>query len=67
MGSLINSSWVITPITLGNFFNMQISTSIIETFILFNIVESMHDTLTQMVSIPMFSGSVIRINTIWNH
>jgi len=46
---------------------MQISASIIEKPILFNIVESMHDIVTQMVSIPMFSGSVIRINTIWNH
>ena len=67
MGSLMNSSWVITPITLGNYFYMHISASIIEKSILFNIVESMHDTVTQIVSIPVFSGLVIRINTIWNH
>ena len=67
MGSLMNSSWVITPITLGNIFNMQISASIIENSILFNIVESMHDTLTLMVSTSMFSWSVVRINTISNH
>ena len=52
---------------LGEFFFMQISASIIEISILFNIVESMNDTVTQMVSIPMFSRSVIMINTIWNH
>ena len=52
---------------LGEYFYMQISASSIEKYILFNIVESMHDTVTQIVSIPMFSGSVIRINTIWNH
>ena len=46
---------------------MQISASIIVKSVLFNIVASMHDTVTQIVSIPMFSGSVIRINTIWNH
>ena len=63
----MNSSWVFTPITLGNFINMQISASIIENSILFNIVESMHDTLPLMVSISMFSWSVVRINTIWNH
>ena len=45
MGSLMKSSWVITPTTLGNFFNMQISTAIIEKYILFNIDESMHDNV----------------------
>ena len=39
---------------LGEFV-MQIRASIIEIYILFNIVESMHDTATKMVSIPMFS------------
>ena len=52
---------------LGELFYMQISASIIEISIVFNIVESMHDTLTKMVSIPMFSRSVIVTNTIWNH
>ena len=66
MGSLMKSSWVVTPTTLGNFFYMQIIASIIETSIVFNIVERMHDTVTKMVSIPMFSRTVIRINTIWN-
>ena len=47
-------------------FYMQISASIIETSILFNIVESMDDTFRNMVSIPMFSRSVIRINTTRN-
>ena len=32
--------------------------------ILFNIGKSMHDTVTKMVSMPMFSRSMIRINTI---
>ena len=45
---------------------MQVSASIIRHSILFNIVESMHDTLTKMVSVPMFSRSMIRIHTIWN-
>ena len=67
MGSLMKSSWVITPITLGNLFYMQISDSIIEISILFNIVESMNDTVTKMVSIPMFSRSLSMINTILNH
>ena len=67
--SLMKSRWVIIPTTLGKFFYMQISASIIEKSMLFNIVESiyMHDTLTKIVSIAMFSMSVIRINTIWNH
>ena len=52
---------------LGELFYMQISASISEKSILFNIVESMHDAVTQMLSIAMFPGSVIRINTIWNH
>ena len=52
MGSLMKSSWVITPTTLGNFFNVQISTAIIEKSILFNADESMHDKIMSML---MFS------------
>ena len=50
------------PTTLEENFYMQIS-AMIEKSILFNIVESMHDTVTKMVSISMFSRSIIRINT----
>ena len=51
---------------LGEFFVMQISAAIIILYItiLLNIVKSMHDTLTQMVSILRFSRSVIRTSTI---
>ena len=62
----MKSSWVVILTTLGHFY-MQISASIIEKSILFNIVESMHDIVTKMVSNQIFSRSVIRINTIWNH
>ena len=44
---------------LGEFSYMQISASIIKINMLFNIVESMHDILTKMVSIAVFSRSVI--------
>jgi len=47
-----------------NIFYMQTSASIIERSIVFNTVESMHDSVTKMVSIPMFSKSLIKINTI---
>ena len=46
---------------------MQISASIIEKSILLHVVESMHDTLTKMVSKPMFSRSEIRMNNIRNY
>jgi len=49
---------------LGEFFYMQISAYIIEKSILFNIAESMHDTFIKIVSTPMFSRPIIRINTI---
>ena len=64
MGPLMKSSWVINRITLGNIFYMQISTAIIEKHIFLNIVESTHDINTKMESIPMFSWSRNRINTI---
>jgi len=67
MGSLMKSSWVVILTTLGIFVYMQISAAIIEESILFNIIESMHNTFTKMVSIPMFSRSMIRINTIKNN
>ena len=52
MGSLMKSSWVFTQ--LGNIF-MQISTAIIEKSVLFNTVESMHDNVTTIMSMRMFS------------
>ena len=57
MGSLMKSSWVrvITPTTLGKFLYMQISTAIIKKIILFNTVESMHDNVTNMMYMLMFS------------
>ena len=45
MGSLMKSSWVVTPTPLGNFVYMQISAAIIEKSVLFNTVESMHDNV----------------------
>ena len=45
MGSLI--SWVFILTTLGNNFYMQVSAIIVETPILFNIIKSMHDTVTK--------------------
>ena len=48
---------------LEDFFYMQISAAIKKT-ILFNIAKSMHDTFTNIVSMVMFSRSMIRINTI---
>ena len=50
----MKSRGVVTPTTLGTFFYMQISAYIIEKSILFNIVESMHDSVTKMVFIPAF-------------
>ena len=40
---------------LGEFFCMQISAAIIEKSVLFNSVESMHDNVTKMMSMLMFS------------
>ena len=65
--SLMKFSWVVIPTTMGKFLYMQISTSIIETSIPFNIVDSMHSTVTIIVSIPMFSSSMIRLNAIKNY
>ena len=67
MGSLTKSSWVVIPTILGEFLYMQISAAIIETSMLFNIVKSMEDTVTKMVSVPIFSRSMIGINTIRNY
>ena len=52
---------------LGEMFCMQISSSIAEKSILFDIVESVHNTVTKMASIPKFSRSLIRINTVRNY
>ena len=41
---------------LGEFFYMQISTAIIEKSILFNTVESMHDNITNIMSMLCFYG-----------
>ena len=62
VGSVI--SWIFILTTLGNNFYMQISATIIEIPVLFNIIKTMHDTVTKMVSIHMFSRSMISINTI---
>ena len=40
---------------LGEFFFMQISAAIIEKSVLFNTVESMHDNVTKIMSMLMFS------------
>ena len=40
---------------LGEFFYMQISEAIIEKSVLFNTVESMHDNVTKIMSMLMFS------------
>ena len=58
---------VVIETTLGNLYYMQIGASIIEKYIGFNIVECMQDTVTKIVSIPMFSKSMIRVNTIRNN
>ena len=55
MGSLVKSSWVVTPTTLGKFVYMQISVAIIEKTVLFNNVESMHENVTKKMSMLMFS------------
>ena len=51
-------------ITLGEMIYIQISAAIIKKTILFNIDKSVHDTGTKVTSMPMFSRSIIRINTI---
>ena len=50
-------------VNLGDFY-MQISAAIIEKSNLFNIVKRMHDIFITIVFMPMFSRSVIRLNTI---
>ena len=54
MGSLMKLCWVGTPTTLATVFYMQISTAIIAKSVLFNTVESMHDNVTEIMSV-MFS------------
>ena len=60
----MKSSWLVILTTLENFFYMQISVAIIEITILFNNVKNSHGTVKQMVYIPIFSRSMVRINTI---
>ena len=48
-------SWVVPLIMLGNIFYVQIRAVNNETPILFNIVKSMHDTVTKIVSIHVFN------------
>ena len=68
LNALMKSNWVVIPTALGEMFYCKlVPPCIIEKSILFNIVESMHDTVTKMMSMRMFSRSMIRINTIWNH
>ena len=43
---------------------MQISAAILEKPILFNIIKTMHYTLTKMMTMAMLSRSVVRINAI---
>ena len=50
----LSSSWVVILKTLGKLFYMQISAFIIEKSILFNIVESMHDTFKNGVHTYVF-------------
>ena len=59
MGSLI--SWVVILTNLGNICYVQIRAVINETPILFNIVKSMHDTVTTNC-VYMFSRSMFRID-----
>ena len=58
-GSLKYSSWVVLRTTLGKLFYMQIRSAITEKSILLNISATLHDNVTEMVSIPMFSWSRI--------
>ena len=63
MGSLMKSSLVAIPTILGNFFIRKLVPPLSK-ILFFYVVESMHYTVTQiMVSMPMFSRSMIRINT----
>ena len=64
MGSLMKSSWTVIQPTLGKFLYMEISAAIVEIPISFNFVKNIHGTVTKIVSVPMCSRSVIKINTI---
>ena len=48
----------------GELFYIQISAAIIEKSVLFNTVESMHDNVTQIKSMLMFSWLMIMTGTI---
>jgi len=63
-GSLKYSSWVVLRTTLGKLFYMQIRSAITEKSILLNISATMHDNVTEMVFIPMFSWSRIKIKAL---
>jgi len=60
----MKSSLVVIPTTLGKLIYMQISASINEESILLNIVKSMHDTVTEMMSIPMSTATPFQ-RSIW--
>ena len=63
MGSLISSVVILT--TLGNILYVQVRTVIDETPILFNVVKSMHDSVTSFFFyIHLFLRSMIKIDTI---
>ena len=62
----MQSNCIVIPQTLGKFVYMQISASTREKSILFNIVESVKDIVTNIASIPIFSRSIIKINFIRN-
>ena len=49
---------------MGNFFYLQIRAAITEKSILLNISATLHDNVTEMVSIPMFSWSRINIKVL---
>ena len=59
MRSLKHFSWVVLLTTLGNFCNMQIKVAITKKQTFFNISGSMHDSVSQKMSRPMFSWSKI--------
>ena len=64
LGSLNVFSWVVLTTTLSIFLNMQISATIIQILIFFNIVQSIHDNVAIMVSKRGFSWSRIAMITL---
>jgi len=60
----MKSNWAAIPTILGKFLYLQISASIVDKSIVFNIVESKHDIATELVSIPMFSRTMISISKV---